>query len=103
MFISVICSYCRVGFNLLTDCTCSITYGPWRDGFGMLPCFGEVTTIHPPPAQGFRNPADLGQAKNNRDKSPKYDSERRLCRWYDAVNSGGKPEGKMPTDPEIAS
>ena len=33
VFISVICSYCRVGLDLLTDCTCSVTHGSWRDGF----------------------------------------------------------------------
>ena len=33
VFISVICSYCCVGFDLLTDCTRSVTRGPWRDGF----------------------------------------------------------------------
>ena len=36
VFISVICSYCRVGFNLLTDCPRPITCGPWRDGFVAL-------------------------------------------------------------------
>src|SRR5436190_7747352 len=32
-FISVICIYCRIRFDVLTDCMCSVTRSPWRDGF----------------------------------------------------------------------
>ena len=33
VFISIICSYCHVGLDLLTDCTHSVTCGSWRNGF----------------------------------------------------------------------